>query len=85
MHVEIQAHSCEFRLTAVNFHWLSFDGLCGFMRLHSDREIESMSREAILSFLQQGVRYLMYQFEHTTEEDLKAALTQFERNGTIWV
>ena len=55
------------------------------MRLHSDGETESMSGEAILSFLQLGVRYLMYQFEHAIEEDLKAALTQFERNGTIWV
>ena len=53
------------------------------MRIHSDGEIETMSKEDSLSILQLGAKYC--QFEHAAVEELKAALTWFERNRTIWV
>ena len=50
------------------------------MRLHSDGEMETMSREYILSILQVGGRYLLHQFEHATVEELKVSLAHYERN-----
>ena len=44
-----------------------------------------MSREDIQSILQLGAMYSMCQFEHAAVEDLKTALTRFERNRTMWI
>ena len=81
--VEITAYSRKFPLLDIRQSLLSAHEK--FMRLHSDGEIERMSREDILSILQLGARYSMCQFEHATVEELKATLTHFERNRTIWV
>ena len=62
--MEIQAHSCKFPLVDNQRSLLSVHE--GFMRLHSDGQIESMSREAILSFLQLGVRCSMYNTHNTS-------------------
>ena len=32
-----------------------------------------------------GARYSMHKFADATEDELKALLTQFERNQTIWI
>ncbi len=79
--MEIEAHSRKFPLLDVRQSLLSAHEQ--FMRLHSDSEIEQMSREDLLSILKVGARYSMHQFEHATEEELKAVLAQFERNRTI--
>ena len=81
--VEIEAYSRKFPLIDIRRSLLSAHEK--YMRLHSDAEIESMSREDILSILQLGARYSMCQFEDTTVEELRAALTQFERNRTMWI
>ena len=81
--VEIEAHSRKFSLMDVRQSLLSAHE--GLMRLHSDTEIEKMSKEDVLSILQLGARYSMHHYENATVEELKAALTRFERNRTIWV
>ena len=56
-----------------------------FMRLHSDCEIASMSRDDVLCILQLGAGYSMHQFADVPMEDLKVCLTRFERNRSIWI
>ena len=70
--VEIEAYSRKFLLIDIQRSLLSAHEK--YMRLHSDAEIESMSREDILSILQLGARYSMCQFEDMTVEELRAAL-----------
>ena len=80
--VEIEAHSRKFPLLDVSQSLPSAHEQ--FMRLHSDSEIEQMSRD-VLSILQVGARFSMHQLKHATKEELKAVLAQFERNRTIWI
>ena len=81
--VEIEAHSRKVSLMDIRQSLLSAHE--GLMRLHSDSEIEKMSKEDVLSILQLGARYSMHRYKNATVEELKAALTRFERNRTIWV
>ena len=83
LRVEIEAHSRKFPLADIRQSLLSAHE--EFMRLHSDGEIEGMSREEVLSILKLGARYSMHQFKHATIEELKAILAQFERSRTIWI
>ena len=55
------------------------------MRLHSDSEIESMSKNDVLEILQVGAVYSKHAYLNDTVEDLRALLKKFERNRTIWI
>ena len=81
--VEIEAHGRKFPLVEVRQSLL--DASEQFMRLHSDSDIHSMSRDDVLGILQLGARYSMQQSADATVEDLKAQLTRFERNRSIWM
>ena len=80
--VEIEATSRKFPLFEVRQSLLTDQEQ--LMRLHSDSEIESMSKDDVLSILQIGAQYSMHQFVNAPVEDLKACLAKFERNRTIW-
>lgn len=53
------------------------------MRLHSDSEIESMSKNDVLEILQVGAGYLKHAFSNDTVEDPRILLNKSERNRTI--
>ena len=80
--VEIETTSRKFPLVEVRQSLLNDQEQ--LMRLHSDGEIDSMSKDDVLSILQTGAQYSKSVFANATVEDLKGSLRKFERNRTIW-
>ena len=76
----IQAHSRKFSLVDIRKHLL--DKHKQLMRLHSDEEIATMTRERILELL-----HMVNGSEHAdcSTDDLRELLTHNERSRSLWV
>ena len=81
--VEIVAQSCKFPLKDIRQSPLEAHEQ--FMRLHSDCEIDQMSKEGISDILGHGALYSMNQFEKVNLDELKCMLAKFECNRAIWI
>ena len=76
----IQAHSCKFSLVDIRKHLLNKHQ--HLMRLHSNDEMATMTRERILELL-----HLVNGSEHTdySTDELREILTHNERSRSLWV